>query len=89
MVLFQASIHAFIAQCCPQIHAARRRVLFAVVAGALRGGVLSLSGLGRALPGAAYARHKIKRVDRLLGNRKLNAERSAIYAALTRRLIAG
>lgn len=82
-----ASIHAFIARCCPQIHAARRRVLFAAVAGALRGGALSLTGLGRALTGAAYAKHKIKRVDRLLGNRKLTAECSAIYEALTRRLI--
>ena len=66
-----ASIHAFIAQCCPQIHAARRRVLFAVVAGALRGGALSLTSLRRALAGAAYAKHKIKRVDRLLGTETL------------------
>ena len=46
-----ASIHAFIGRCCPQIHAARRRVLFAAVSAALRGGALSLTNLGRALAG--------------------------------------
>jgi hypothetical protein len=58
-----------------------------VVEAALRGGALSLTSLGRALAGTAYVKHKIKRVDRLLGNRKLAAERGKIYGALTRWLI--
>lgn len=80
-------LRALLAQGCAQMHATRRRALLAVVSGALRGGALSLTSLGRALAGAAYVKHKIKRVDRLLGNRKLAAERDKIYGALTRWLI--
>lgn len=81
------SMHALLAQGCAQMHVTRRRALLAVVEAALRGGALSLTSLGRALAGTAYVKHKIKRVDRLLGNRKLAAERSKIYEALTRWLI--
>jgi hypothetical protein len=48
----------------------RRRVsLLVAVAGLLRGGTLTLTHVGRALPGKGYTKHKIKRVDRLLGTR--------------------
>ncbi|HET8608525.1 MAG TPA: IS4 family transposase [Burkholderiales bacterium] len=80
-------IHALLARGCAQMHVTRRRALLAVVEAALRGGTLSLTSLGRALAGTAYVKHKIKRVDRLLSNRKLAAERDKIYEALTRWLI--
>jgi hypothetical protein len=83
-----ASIHVFVARCCPQIHAARLKVLFEVIGAALHGAPLTLTCLGRGLRGTAYTKHKIKRVDRLLSNTKLAAERNAIYCALIRRLLA-
>lgn len=82
------SIHAFIARHCPHIHATRLQVLFEVIGVVLRGAPLALTSLGRGVRGTAYTKHKIKRVDRLLGNARLNAERSAIYAALMQWMLA-
>jgi hypothetical protein len=45
-----------------------------------------LSGLGRALPGACHDKHRIKAVDRLIGNPALHRELPVFYRALFRRL---
>ena len=76
-----------IRSCCPHIHATRLAVVLAVVAAAVRSRRLTLTELGRALMGRAHAKHSIKRVDRLLGNRHLAAERFELYQALARRLV--
>src|SRR5919201_5369236 len=73
---------------CPAIHAARIAVVVAVVEALVRGGKLTLTHLGRNLSSAAFPKHGIKRVDRLLGNRHLRRERPAVYRALARRLLA-
>ena len=72
---------------CPQIHAARLRVILAAVSAAIRSRRLVLTELGRALLGAAQVKHNIKRIDRLLGNPHLPAERFALYQALAQRLV--
>jgi Transposase DDE domain len=72
---------------CPHIHAVRLTVILAAVAAAVRGRRLTLSELGRTLPGPARVKHNIKRIDRLLGNRHLAAERPRLYAALARRIV--
>ena len=59
---------------CPHIHAARLAVILAAVAAAVRGRRLTLTELGRSLPGG-QVKHNIKRIDRLLGNRHLAVER--------------
>ena len=53
---------------CPQVHAARLRVILAAVSAAMRSRRLTLTELGRALVGAAHVKHNIKRIDRLPGN---------------------
>ena len=73
---------------CPAIHAARVGAVVAVVGALVRGGKLALTHLGRNLRSAAYAKHNIKRVDRLLGNRHLRRERPGVYRALARWLLA-
>jgi hypothetical protein len=73
--------------CCPQIHAARLKVMLSAVAAAVRGRRLVLTELGRALVSAARVKHNIKRIDRLLGNRHLVVERGEVYQALARRLV--
>lgn len=73
--------------CCPHIHAARLAVILAAVAAAVRGRRLTLTELGRSVIGPGRVKHGIKRIDRLLGNRHLAAERGDIYRALARRLI--
>jgi hypothetical protein len=50
----------------------------------LAGGRLTLTDLGRQLPTAAFAKHTIKCVDRLLGNGHRQHERVAIYRAVAR-----
>jgi hypothetical protein len=71
------------------MHRCRAASLTAVVGGLLRGGRLTLSHLGRALCGASHTKHKIKRVDRLLGNSHLHREHTAIYRALAQWLLRG
>lgn len=72
---------------CPHIHAVRLTVILAAVAAAARGRRLTLTELGRALLGPACVKHNIKRIDRLLGNRHLAAERPQLYQALARRIV--
>ena len=72
---------------CPYIHAARLTVILAAVGAAVRGRRLTLTELGRSLPGPARVKHNIKRIDRLLGNRHLAAERMGLFRALARRTL--
>ncbi len=48
---------------------------------------VTLTGLGRRLSSSAKIKHKIKKVDRLLGNKHLQQERVEIYKQLSRKLI--
>src|SRR5262245_35388253 len=63
-------------------HRARLCALLKVVEAALLGGALALTQLGRSRRGAAFEKHHIKAVDRLLGNRHLHREHERVYAAL-------
>lgn len=71
------------------MHAARRRVLLGAVAALLLSRRLILIELARAWPGAERVRAPLKRLDRLLGNRHLQAEIAPLYAAMARWVIAG
>jgi hypothetical protein len=73
---------------CPSIHA-KRRTCVATIADAASKGGLRLMGISRVLHNSIALRHRIKRCDRLLGNRKLACDRALIYAAMTRRLLHG
>src|SRR5438067_2570326 len=72
---------------CPAIHAARLTALVAVVEALVSAGKLTLTHLGRNVASAAFPKHSIKRVDRLLGNRYLRTERPRLCRALTRWLL--
>ena len=82
-----AIVQELIRCCCPHLHAARLKVMLAAVAAAVRSSRLALTELGRALASAARVKHNIKRIDRLLGNSHLAAERVDLYQALARRLV--
>ena len=69
------------------MHAKRVEALWRAVEGVVRGGRLSLVALGRALPGRAQEKHRIKAADRLLGNGALHAELLRVYQALARELL--
>ena len=70
------------ASCRSKIHAVRFSALVAVVEAVVQVGRLSLSALGRGIAGPVAPKHGIKRVDRLLGNRHLWAERWLIFDSM-------
>ena len=74
---------------CPSMHRVRRASLVASVLGALRGRRLTVTAIGRALPGGTSQKHAIKRADRLLSNRHLHGQRVKHYQGLCRPLIGG
>jgi len=80
-------LHKLLQKVCSEMHKMRRTALFVNVMAALRGEVLTVTHLGRAIRSEAKEKHCIKRADRLLSNRRLQGERVGIYAALTQQLI--
>lgn len=69
------------------IHKHRRWSLWRGVEALLHGGMLWLTALGRSRAGEAKHKHKIKAIDRLLGNSLLFIELRLIYAAVVRVLL--
>ncbi|ECS1978144.1 IS4 family transposase, partial [Salmonella enterica subsp. enterica serovar Typhimurium var. 5-] len=53
-------------------HKNRQNALLDATLALINGASLTLTSLGRYLPGAAQVKNKIKRVDRLLGNESLH-----------------
>lgn len=79
-------IVARLLDCCAQfMHAARCQALCEVCTAAVCGSWLSLSALACGTQRATALRHRVKCVDRLLGNAHLQGERLAIYRALAHR----
>lgn len=72
----------------PSLHLNRLRALISTVRSAMTTRRLTLSGLARGLPTGQAIRHRIKRVDRLLGNRHLHNERPLFYQLLCRQFMA-
>lgn len=64
---------------CPNIHKKRSNCLFEVVNSLIDSGKLWISALGRGLKNQTTAKHNIKKVDTLIGNKKLHQERECIY----------
>ena len=53
----------------------------------LRGGRLTLTALGRSLRSTARIKHQIRRIDRLLGNPRMHAQRVALYRAISQTVV--
>lgn len=69
------------------VHLATTRTMLSAVRTLLRTGRLQLTALGRAIAEQTTPKHGIKRVDRLLGNTLLHAQRMTFFRALARRII--
>lgn len=61
--------------CREEIHLKRFAAMMAVVGGIVEGRRLTVTAIGRVLSGRAHAKHNIKRVDRLLSNRRMWSDR--------------
>ena len=84
------AVVAQLMKCCePIMHAAGWRALHDVSVSALSGRALTLTGLALGAARDTAVRHRVKCVDRLLGNTHLKEERIAAYAALARAWLSG
>jgi hypothetical protein len=80
-------LHKILRKQCSKIHSTRLNTCLIAVQALTEGAKASVTSLGRGLPGHAYDKHKIKRIDRLLSNDFLYQERHQIYSALTQQLL--
>lgn len=77
-----AILHKKLGRSLAFMHAKQHAAFFRAVAGLLSGQRLWLTALGRSLPGKCADKHRIKAVDRLLGNAVLQSSVTMLYAAL-------
>ncbi|MEQ9765806.1 IS4 family transposase, partial [Pectobacterium versatile] len=64
-------------------HKYRQNALLDATVALTRGASLTLTSIGRYLPGTAQVKHKIKRIDRLLGNVELHNDIPLIFKNIT------
>lgn len=75
--------------CLSSLHAVLAKAIKAAVCAALKGSRLSLSHLARSVESQTAVRHRVKRIDRLLGNSALHAARQEIYLGVAAQWLAG
>jgi hypothetical protein len=63
-------------------HQYRQNALLGTIVALTRGASLTLTSIGRYLPGSAQVKNKIKRVDRLLGNTDLHGDIPLIFSRI-------
>lgn len=68
---------------CPHIHSARLQAVVDVTTGLQKSRNLSLTAIGRELSDNTSIKHRVKKVDRLLSNRRLYEEISDLYEGLS------
>jgi hypothetical protein len=79
--------HKWLSDVLPKMHPARRTALGAVVGGAVRGGRLNVTSVGRFIKSNAKVKHNIKRADRLLSNARLQSEQVDVYRQIAREVV--
>jgi hypothetical protein len=80
----QGFLHKMLKKALTGVHKLRAEALITLAESTLFGARLTLTDLGRHIKGQAKVKHKIKRSDRLLGNKNLLAERRVVYSELCR-----
>ena len=83
MLSVETYLHNSLSESCSEIHEARLNAVLDVASGLRNSQNLSLSELGRNLPGNAKLKNKIKKVDRLEGNKALHNELFLLYQGLS------
>ncbi len=75
--------------CLTVLHAKRAAALLRITSALLRGSVASLTAIALYLDSASTLKHRIKSVDRLLGNNGLHLAREALYCGIAQRWLRG
>lgn len=85
----QPVLQKFFRESLPDIHQTRCQALTVAVDAVTRGARVTITGLGRSLADSGVRiKHRVKRMDRLIGNRLLGAQRKTVYRAIVLRLLA-
>lgn len=82
-------LQKFFADSLPQVHAYRLNAVTVAVDAVAQGAQVAITSMGRSLTSATRTKHRVKRMDRLVGNRLLGAERDQFYQAMIDRLLVG
>lgn len=82
-------LQIFLENNCPFMHRSRQKAVIKVTQALLGTSRLTLTSLGRHLPGRCQQKNKIKCVDRLLGNPRLHKEIIGVYRALCHGVLRG
>lgn len=82
-------LHKFFRTSFPAVHATRLEALSVAVDAVTQGARVSITAMGRGLHSPVRIKHRVKRMNRLVGNRLLSAERESFYRAITHRLLVG
>lgn len=85
----QAIVSRLLRCCVPLMHATRWQVLRDIAVSAVGGRALTLTALALGTSRATSVRHRVKCVDRLLGNSHLERERIDTYRALAHEWLSG
>lgn len=75
-------VKRMLGNCLSSLHEKQAEALRAGVVAAVEGGALSLSQLAQQIPGEVGLRHRVKRMDRWLGNEAIHSRRFEIYGSL-------
>jgi ribosomal protein L34 len=85
----QAIVARVLGGCLAGMHEKRAAALQRAAVGLLIAGMATLSAIALRLAGPTCLKHRIKSVDRLLGNVGLQREREALYGELSRQWLPG
>src|SRR5450759_1022175 len=81
----EAILARVLAPCLNTMHSKRARALLRATAGLLHGVITGLSAIARSLGGGIALKHRLKSVDRLLGNTGLHLAFGELYRSIALR----
>jgi hypothetical protein len=84
-----AMVREVVEGCSTSVHLVRLGTVIKAVEGIVWGGSLRPATIGRSVRGSARPKHEIKRVDRLLGNPRMQSDRRCLFQAVARRVLGG
>ena len=86
----QPVLQKFFRESLPDIHQQRCHALTVAVDAVARGARVTITAMGRSLADSGMRiKHRVKRMDRLIGNRLLGGQRRRFYQAIVQRLVTG
>ena len=77
-------LHYYLSQKCSLVHSSRLQAVMDVAYGLQHSKNLSLTAMGRKINNKTNVKHKIKKVDRLEGNKHLHNELEYLYSGLSK-----